>query len=1338
MNWCSIKKICPLAFFIFIQGSVFSQSTLFSFGSIWKYKDDGTNQGTVWRQVGFDDMSWASGLGQLGYGNDGEITILNACGVPVQSPPCATKYIGYYFRKTINIPDASVFKSFTFEMYRDDGAVVYVNGTEVYRNNLPAGTVNFNTLASTAADDDGNLIIKVTLTLAASQIQSGDNLIAVEVHQNAASSSDLTWDMKLTGIPVGLALITRGPYLQKATPTSMLVRWYTDDPEDSEVKYGTDPGNLLESVIVPEITNSHSVLLTGLTPFTKYYYSVGNSTAILQSGLENYFLTSPLPYSEGKYTFWAIGDMGDNSARQRNVRDRFNAYMGNNITNGWLLLGDNAYDNGTEQVYTSKFFEIYQTNIMRKSPLWPATGNHEYANSVARQIDQNIPYFGIFDLPTNGEAGGVPSNSEAYYSYDYGNIHFIALDSYIIENGTSRLYDVSGPQVQWLEQDLAANDKKWTIVYFHHPPYTKGSHNSDTESELRLIRENVLPILEQYDVDLVLSGHSHTYERSKLMKGHFGLESTFNPAIHHLSQSSGKYDGTTNSCIYTKDSPDLVGGTVYAVVGSSGRLDPGQPDFPHNAMYYGSQTNGGSLILEIEENRMDGKWLSDDGIIRDNFTIMKKVNKVNNINLASGESLQLQASWVGQYDWGHSVEATRTVTVTPASSLTYTVIDPNQCLADTYNVNVINTSITIDIPSTSFSSICTGSNVSVSYTASGAFSTGNMFTLQLSNNTGDFTTPVSIGSISSPTSGTINGLIPANTPAGSNFKFRIVSSDPVFAGSTSVSFAVNAPPVVGISSSQVCIGSAITLNPTTDGTWLSSDNTKAIVTDAGVVTGVEAGNAAFTYTNTATGCSSTTTSVTVIALPMVSAPSSQVCIGSTITLSPTTGGTWLSSDNSKATITNAGVVTGVSEGSATFTFTNATTGCSNTTTSVAINALPMVGASSQVCISSTITLSPSTGGIWLSSDNTMATVTNAGVVTGVSEGSATFSFTNTTTGCSNTTTLVTVNSLPALPLVSDVLYCQNATAAALTATANNGNTLQWYGTNSTGGIASTTAPTPSTGSTGTEVVYVSQMDNTTLCEGSRASITVTINELPAAPIVTDYSYCLNSTPTALSATSLSGHELLWYGTSETGGTSGTTAPTPSASIAGIVNYYVSQRNTTTGCESVRASIAVIVKLAPKPSVTASGVGTAIVLLTSSASNGNQWFMDGNAITGATSATYSVSDNGVYQVKVSLDACVSELSEPFTVLITALEDVKEPIALKLFPVPAQHVVNIQLTGVMTEDVSELIVFNVAGKVVDKKTIRGKETTLIIEEYLVGEYFLRISNKSFLLNSRLVKY
>src|SRR5690349_23219850 len=126
----------------------------------------------------------------------------------------------------------------------------------------------------------------------------------------------------------------------------------------------------------------------------------------------------------------------------------------------------------------------------------------------------------------------------------------------------------------------------------------------------------------------------------------------------------------------------------------------------------------------------------------------------------------------------------------------------------------------------------------------------------------------------------------------------------------------------------------MTATPTPGGTWISSAPAVATITNAGLITGVTAGTVTFTFTATATGCSNTTPTVTVNAQPVVSVPSTSLCIGSTMTATPTTGGTWISSAPAVATITNAGLITGVSAGTVTFTFTETATGCSNTNQTV--------------------------------------------------------------------------------------------------------------------------------------------------------------------------------------------------------------------------------------------------------------------------------------------------------------------------------------------------------------------------------------------------------------------
>ncbi len=675
----TILKICVA--FVFLIGKLQAQTTLIATGTAWKYMDNGTNQGTAWYGTGFSDASWASGNAQLGYGDSDEATVVS------YGPSSSAKYITTYFRKTISVADASLFTNYTLNVQRDDGVVIYINGVEKYRNNMPTGTITYTTGASTTCSDDGAGF--QTTTLASGSLVTGTNVIAVEMHQVNGSSSDISFDLSLIGNPAGgSATLTRGPYLQSGTPTSVVVRWRSNIATNTIVKYGLSAGSLTSTASNASSVTEHEIKLTGLTPNTTYFYSIGSSTQTLQGDATNFFVTAPTVGTEKKTFVWVTGDCGNNSTNQANVRNRYATYMGSNYTDVWLLLGDNAYDAGTDSEYQSKFFNIYKDDMLKKTVLWPATGNHDYANNATRQNDHNIPYYSNFTLPANAEAGGVASNTEAFYSYNYANIHFISLDSYGKESNTYRLYDTLGPQVTWLKQDLAANTQQWTIVYWHHPPYTMGSHNSDTESELVNIRQNFIRILERYKVDLILCGHSHVYERSRLMKGHYGNESTFSAASNNLSSSSAKYDGSSNSCPYIKNTSTPYNGTVYVVAGSAGQLGGTQSSFPHAAMYYSNATNGGSLALTIEANRLDAKWVCADGVVRDQFTMEKNVNKTTNKNIVAGQNTTLTASWIGTYSWSPGGATTRSITVSPATSTSYTVTDANGCLSDVFNVTV--------------------------------------------------------------------------------------------------------------------------------------------------------------------------------------------------------------------------------------------------------------------------------------------------------------------------------------------------------------------------------------------------------------------------------------------------------------------------------------------------------------------------------------------------------------------------------------------------------------------------------------------------------------------------
>jgi hypothetical protein len=652
--------------------------TLVPFNATWKYLDNGSNQGTTWRSTSFNDGSWKSGNGKFGYGISDASTTVSF------GPDPNNKYITTYFRKTVSIANASSFTYYTANIKRDDGVVVYVNGSEVYRNNISTTRIiEYNTLAYSAQD---NGTVPQTFTIKSSAFTSGNNVIAVEVHQAGLNSSDLAFDFELIGGVDPLPpIFTRGPYLQIGNQTGVTLRWRTDSPSDSKIEVGTSFGSYNLSATNPVLTTDHEVRIEGLTANTKYFYRFGSSAHILEANASNFFKTAPPASTTGKIKVAVFGDCGaDNFSNRSGSLNSYLKHTGSNPAELLLLLGDNAYNNGSDAEYQKEFFNPFQGNILKNHILFPAPGNHEY--DTGTQASRDVPYYQNFSMPTAGECGGVASGTKAFYSFDWGNIHFISLDSYGTEADKSRLYDTLGVQVTWLKKDLAANTKPWVVVYFHHAPYSLGSRNADTDSEMSKIRQNFIRILERYGVDLVLTGHSHNYERSYLLNKFYGTNSTFNLATHTKSSSSAKYDGSSNSCPYVISSSAKNHGTVYVVAGSSGAgSSTVQSGYPHKALPF-SVNDGGMLYLEVEGNRLDAKMLRKDGSIFDNFTIMQDVNRTTSFDIIPGSSTQLTASWVGNYKWSNGA-TTRSITVNPTSTTTYQVTDNINCLTDVFQVN---------------------------------------------------------------------------------------------------------------------------------------------------------------------------------------------------------------------------------------------------------------------------------------------------------------------------------------------------------------------------------------------------------------------------------------------------------------------------------------------------------------------------------------------------------------------------------------------------------------------------------------------------------------------------
>ncbi|MDE0755806.1 MAG: metallophosphoesterase family protein [Woeseiaceae bacterium] len=450
-------------------------------------------------------------------------------------------------------------------------------------------------------------------------------------------------------------------FLQQLTATSVIVKWRG---EGEGVCFSEDVGQLADFTAAVATEADHKeALLQGLKADTLYYYGVGDRR---RGSDEQAFRTAPvtgeLPAS-GQVRILVVGDSGtatpsveqhlpaafNGSLRSYEGFQRYNNYEALDL---FLMLGDNAYEDGTDEEYQAAVFDLY-SGLVNKTPLWPTIGNHEMgvgdivvdgeivltASSFnqATSIDgfranaddpgSRMPYIDIFTLPTKGEAGGVPSGTEQYYSLDYGNTHIVSLDSQI----SARDADARAAMLDWVTADLSANTQDWTVVIFHHPPYSKGSHGSDTtdpaiaslkyDQPMVDMRVEFTPVFEDHGVDLVYSGHSHSYERSAYIHSHTGDSDTFDPAVHAELNDSGEMasgqDDESYGQVSRSGSDDKV---VYTVAGNNGKLSSAALDHPAHLVGF---VELGSVLIEAGASEMTATFINDAGAVLDHVTITR-------------------------------------------------------------------------------------------------------------------------------------------------------------------------------------------------------------------------------------------------------------------------------------------------------------------------------------------------------------------------------------------------------------------------------------------------------------------------------------------------------------------------------------------------------------------------------------------------------------------------------------------------------------------------------------------------------------------------------------------
>jgi hypothetical protein len=333
---------------------------------------------------------------------------------------------------------------------------------------------------------DGGLIAEVYLPLRRYYSDNGLAPLSTHTYQvraidSAGNVSPLTTIRTAKTLSESVVKIARGPYLQWTSQSFIFIAWWTNIPAPSVVNYGV--GSLSQQVSDPVSTRQHVMLVSGLTSGTTYQYQVVSGNA--QSGMLS-FTTAASPGTT--FSFAAVGDFGGGSSQETQIANNIAA----GDTQFVLTLGDNVYPDSADPDFITTYFDFderlykpYRT-VLGKQTMWLAGGNHEYYGDEA--FWQNI---------------WMPNN-ERWYSFDWGDAHILVLD-------TELPVTPGSPQHQFALADLnASQSKPWRIVVLHRPPYSStNSANSSSPGRTYLV-----PMFEQQHVQLVLTGHSHNYERT--------------------------------------------------------------------------------------------------------------------------------------------------------------------------------------------------------------------------------------------------------------------------------------------------------------------------------------------------------------------------------------------------------------------------------------------------------------------------------------------------------------------------------------------------------------------------------------------------------------------------------------------------------------------------------------------------------------------------------------------------------------------------------------------------------------------------------------------------------
>lgn len=583
---------------------------LISTATTWKYLDNNVDPGTetdryAWTKADYNDSEWKSEAGKFG-AKKGKLEDLGDGFVPTV---LLNKYINgvngddipaFFFRTTVNISNLDDFSSLSGKLYYDDAAIVYINGVKVASFDEPEGGFESNmSYGGSNASNPKEGVISLTKEQLKDVIKTGQNTIAVELHQGRASSSDIYFEFNNLQVDYGQEETTVEQKALNLTigedETKMNLTWYANTNTSGTVQLAKAGaminGEFPSQFTTVEATNNQAndkgfyynqATLANLEENTKYVYRVVNGDQV--SKIYD-FTTKDF---DGSYNFIFAGDpqigasgsaSKDTEGWDKTLSDSINKFNPNFI----LSAGDQVNTASDENQYSGYLDHEELTSVPQATTI----GNHDSSSNAYTQH---------FNLPNETAKGETAAGTD--YWYVYNNTLFMNINT----NNTS-----TAEHKAFMKEAIKENqDVRWKVVVFHHSVYSVASHS--VESSILKRREELTPVFDDLGIDVVLMGHDHVYVRSNMMKGMKvsqetkDLTSVTDPeGILYLTANSAS--GSKYYDIKTNISTDFVAKMDQSKQRSISNIEVSENSFKVTTYLYNSNDNQWSTLDEFTINK---------------------------------------------------------------------------------------------------------------------------------------------------------------------------------------------------------------------------------------------------------------------------------------------------------------------------------------------------------------------------------------------------------------------------------------------------------------------------------------------------------------------------------------------------------------------------------------------------------------------------------------------------------------------------------------------------------------------------------------------------------------